>query len=50
MAGGWIRFRNYLRREEVGEEITLFMNGLMITLEKPMSATGLLSVSGDVAL
>lgn len=31
-AGSWIRFRNYLRREEVGEDITLFMDGLVVTL------------------
>lgn len=34
VAGGWIRFRNYLRREEVGEGITFFMDGLVLALDK----------------
>ena len=32
-AGIWIWFRNYLRWEDVGEEITLFVNGLVLVLE-----------------
>lgn len=31
-AGIWIWFRNYLRWEDVGEEITLFVNGLVLVL------------------
>jgi hypothetical protein len=32
MSRGWIRFRNYLRREEVGQDITLrFVDSLVFT-------------------
>lgn len=34
MAGSWIWFRNYLWRKEVGEDITLFMDGLMFALTR----------------
>lgn len=34
VTGSWIRFRNYLRRKEVGEDITLLMNGLVLALDK----------------
>jgi hypothetical protein len=33
VTGSWIRFRNYLRRKQVGEDITLLMDGLVIALE-----------------
>jgi hypothetical protein len=33
VAGSWIWFRNYLRREKVGEDITLFVGGLVFSLE-----------------
>ena len=36
-AGGWIWFRNYLRRKKVGEDITLFVNALMFALEYMVS-------------
>lgn len=32
MASSWIRFRNYFRREEVGERITLLVDGFVFTL------------------
>lgn len=32
VASSWIRFRNYFRREEVGERITLLVNGFVFTL------------------
>jgi hypothetical protein len=32
-SGGWIWFRNYLRRKKVGKDITLFVNALMFALE-----------------
>lgn len=34
--GGWIRFRNYLWREEVGKDITLFMDGLVFALTREL--------------
>ena len=34
--GGWIWFRNYLWREEVGEDITLFMDGLVFALTREL--------------
>jgi hypothetical protein len=33
VAGSWIWFRNYLRREKVGEDITLLVGGLVLSLE-----------------
>lgn len=33
VTGSWIRFRNYLRRKEVGEDITLLMDGLVLALD-----------------
>lgn len=36
---GWIWFRNYLRREEVGEEITLLVNSLVLGLYLRASVT-----------
>ena len=33
VTGSWIRFRNYLRRKQVGEDITLLMDGLVLALE-----------------
>lgn len=32
VASSWIRFRNYFRREEVGERITLFVDSFVLTL------------------
>jgi hypothetical protein len=31
-AGGWIWFRNYFRRKDIGEEITLFVDSLVLVL------------------
>jgi hypothetical protein len=33
VTGCWIRFRNYLRRKEIGEDITLLMDGLVLALD-----------------
>lgn len=32
VASSWIRFRNYFRREEVGERITLLVDGFVLAL------------------
>jgi hypothetical protein len=33
VTGSWIRFRNYLRRKEIGEDITLLMDDLVLALD-----------------
>ena len=32
LAGSWIRFRNYLRRKEIGEGITFLVDGFVLAL------------------
>lgn len=34
MSGSWVWFRNYFWREQVGEEITLFMESFVVTLRR----------------
>jgi hypothetical protein len=37
VSGGWVWFRNYFRRKQVGEEITLFVERLVVALHTSIS-------------